>query len=125
MNMSRALNSLLPVLTLFALALSLSAEDKPQAQDAKRGLELFKSTIEPVFAKHCYECHSQAEGINEGGLELDSRAGLLRGGDTGPMIKPHAPEQSSLLRMLNHDEEVSAMPPEEQLSAEVIAALTE
>jgi len=123
--MSRALNSLLPVLTLLSLTLAVAAEDKPQAQDANRGLELFKSTIEPVLAKHCYECHSQAEGINEGGLELDSPAGVLRGGDTGPMIKPHAPEQSSLLRMLNHDGEVSAMPPEEQLPAEVIAAFTE
>ena len=62
-----------------AVALCVSAAGRA-AQPAD-GLVFFESKIRPVLVKHCYECHS-ADDAN-GGLALDSRAGLLHGGDSG------------------------------------------
>lgn len=107
---------------------SVSANEPKKAPgpDAvSRGTELFEKQILPALVKHCYACHSRDSETIEAGLELDSRAGLLRGGDSGPMFKAHHAEGSSLLQMLRHHKDVSAMPPEEKLSAEVIAAFEE
>ncbi|QGQ22196.1 DUF1553 domain-containing protein [Gimesia benthica] len=104
------------------LTLAVSAFPASAATPSDKGQQLFESKIEPVLVKYCYECHSKTGESIEGGLELDSPSGMLRGGDTGPMIKPHDMEHSSLLRMLRHEDGVSGMPPEEKLSDEVINA---
>ena len=61
------------------------------------GLAFFESKIRPLLEKNCYECHSHGSRI-KGGLTLDSRKGLLTGGDTGPAIVPGQPAESLLLR---------------------------
>ena len=90
--------------------------------NAASGKDLFEKQILPVLVKNCYECHSKESETIEGGLELDSPAGLLRGGDSGPMYEPHQSDQSQLLRVLRHADDASGMPPDEKLSDEVIAA---
>ena len=110
---------------LTTLALTLSAFPALAAKPESKGTQLFESKIEPTLVKYCYECHSKQGESIEGGLEIDSPAGMMRGGDTGPMIKPHDREHSSLLRMLRHEEGVSGMPPEEKLADDVIAAFEE
>ena len=123
--MSRMLICLVPVLSIIFSGFAVcGAEPKTKQADSK-GLELFKTQIEPVLVKHCYECHSKQGKSVEGGLELDSPSGMMRGGDTGPMVKPHDLEKSSLIQMLRHEGDVSGMPPEEKLSDEVIAAFEE
>lgn len=87
--------------------------------------QLFEQKILPTLEAHCYSCHSKSAETTEGGLELDSPSGLRRGGDSGPMLKAHAADESPLLKMLRHHDEVSAMPPEEKLSDETIAAFEE
>ncbi len=102
------------------LAGALFADDKPAAKD----LEFFETKIRPVLVAQCYECHSAeaaSRGKLKGSLTVDSRAGLLKGGDTGPAIVPRKPGESLLLKALKHDANVSAMPPKEKLSAAVIA----
>ena len=102
------------------LAGALFADDKPTAKD----VEFFEKKIRPVLASQCYECHSAeaaTRGKLKGSLAVDSRAGLLKGGDTGPAIVPGKPGESLLLKALKHDANVSAMPPKEKLLAAVIA----
>ncbi|QDS91840.1 Planctomycete cytochrome C [Roseimaritima multifibrata] len=95
------------------------------AADSDAGQALFEKQIAPALAKHCYECHAKdAEDIAVG-LELDSPTGMMRGGDSGPVIIPHDPDKSLLLQMIRQDEDVSPMPPDEKLSDETIAAFTE
>ena len=53
-----------------------------------RGLDFFEKKIRPVLVEHCYECHSQEAKKVRGGLLLDTRAGLLKGGDSGPRRCP-------------------------------------
>lgn len=111
--MSRKLISMLSII-LFGFSVA-GAEPKVKKADSK-GLELFKTQIEPVLVKHCYECHSKKGKSVEGGLELDSPSAMMRGGDTGPMVKPHDLERSSLIQMLRHEGDVSGMPPEVKLT---------
>ncbi|MBT6496128.1 MAG: DUF1553 domain-containing protein [Planctomycetaceae bacterium] len=96
---------------------------KPDAAKSKaEGLALFQQQIQPVLVKQCFECHSKKGKEIEGGLELDSPAGIRRGGDSGPMLISHQVEKSPLIRMLRHDDDVSAMPPDDKLPDKVIAA---
>ncbi|MFP6764993.1 MAG: c-type cytochrome domain-containing protein, partial [Planctomycetaceae bacterium] len=48
--------------------------------------EFFEKRIRPNLVKYCYECHSIETGKTRGGLLVDTREGLLQGGDSGPAI---------------------------------------
>ncbi len=85
----------------------------------------FEAKIRPVLVKHCYECHSAESGKAKGGLRLDSRDDLRRGGDTGPAVVPGQPEQSLLLTAIRHADPDLEMPPDEaRLADNVIADFT-
>ena len=80
-------------------------------------VEFFEKHIRPVLVAKCYECHSAKSGKKKGGLLLDSRDGLLQGGEVGPAIIPGKPAESTLLKVLRYDEELGIeMPPSGQLS---------
>ncbi len=51
-------------------------------------LEFFETRIRPVLVTRCYECHSSESGVNKSGLRLDTRDGVLLGGNRGPAIVP-------------------------------------
>lgn len=84
-------------------------------------LSFFETRIRPVFIEHCYECHSQEAKQTKGGLQLDHRAAVLRGGDSGPAIVPGQPDQSLVIQAVRH--ESLEMPPQGKLPAGVIADL--
>ncbi|CAG0959839.1 hypothetical protein PHYC_00664 [Phycisphaerales bacterium] len=56
----------------------------------------FSRDILPIFDRHCLECHGQAK--HRGGLRLDSREGMLEGGDNGPALIPGDAENSPIIR---------------------------
>ena len=83
---------------------------------------MFRDHVRPVLVKHCHQCHSQeAKAANKlkGGLLLDSRDGLLTGGDSGPAIESGKPDETLLLEALRY--ETLKMPPQGKLPANVIA----
>ncbi|MEC7566169.1 MAG: DUF1553 domain-containing protein [Planctomycetota bacterium] len=85
-------------------------------------LEFFEKKIRPVLVKSCYPCHSQqaeAEDELKGGLFLDTRKGLMRGGESGVVVVPGMPEDSLLYQSLNY--ESYEMPPIGKLPESVIA----
>lgn len=70
----------------------------------------FESKIRPVLAENCYECHSAsaaADGKLKGGLQLDTRAGMRKGGETGPSLVPGNSAESLVLSALNHESDLS------------------
>ena len=81
----------------------------------------FESRIRPVLVEHCYKCHSGRTKSPKGGLRLDSREALLRGGGNGPAIVPGKPDDSLLIKALSHEGEVAEMPPDEKLPDRVLA----
>lgn len=82
------------------LALAQLAAATPEA-------EFFESKVRPVLAR-CYGCHAENA---TAGLRLDSRAGLLEGGRSGPAIEPGDPEGSILLHAIQGIKGRMAMPP--------------
>ncbi|HAV61858.1 MAG TPA: hypothetical protein DCY13_05795, partial [Verrucomicrobiales bacterium] len=84
-------------------------------------LTFFENKIRPMLIEHCYECHSATATKIKGGLVLDSRAGVQKGGDTGPAVTPGLPDASLLIQALRHASEDLAMPPKKKLPPQVIA----
>ncbi|MBT3889720.1 MAG: DUF1549 domain-containing protein, partial [Planctomycetaceae bacterium] len=81
-------------------------------------IEFFESKIRPVLVQHCYECHAADSKTLRGGLFVDSRQGLLDGGESGPAVVPGEPEESLLISSLKHD--AFEMPPKQKLSQVII-----
>lgn len=80
---------------------------KPSAQD----LEFFEKKIRPVLVDKCYSCHSAKAEKVRGSLLLDTREGLLAGGDNGPAIVPGDPDSSPLIQAVRYTKKEFAMPP--------------
>jgi hypothetical protein len=97
-------------------------QDAQESTFSPEGLEFFEKKIRPVLVDRCYGCHSAASEKLKGELRLDTRADLLKGGETGPAIVPGAPEKSLLIRAILHDEDAPKMPPKkaDRLSAEQV-----
>ncbi len=68
-----------------------------------KGVEFFESKIRPVLAKHCYQCHSAQAKKLKADLLLDSKAGMLKGGDSGPVLVPGKAKESLIIKALEHD----------------------
>ena len=119
----------LPVLgcsLLFAAAgpVSLAAQQRDNApQFTPAQLEFFEKEVRPLLAKRCYSCHSAKTEKLKGGLRLDSRSLLLKGGDTGPAAVPGKPAESLLVDAINYGE-VYQMPPKSRLPVKEVAVLT-
>jgi hypothetical protein len=86
----------------------------PQDRDPE-GVAHFESRIRPVLVEKCYRCHSETAEKLKGDLRLDSRAGVLRGGNSGPAIVPGKPEESLLFKAIRHADPELKMPPKEKL----------
>ena len=104
-----------PISVLIALALAVPVL---QAADDQKGIAFFEARIRPVLAAHCLSCHS-AEAAKAGkwkaSLALDNREGVLRGGESGPIINSGKPAESLLLKTLSHAPGAPAMPPGRKL----------
>ena len=90
---------------------------------APGGLEFFEKEIRPLLASHCYECHSAEAKSLKGGLRVDFRDGLLKGGDTGPAIAPGDPEKSLLIEAVRYHNRELQMPPKRPLTTTQVDAL--
>jgi hypothetical protein len=106
------------IMRCWLLLLMLLAWDTGVAR-AEPEREFFEKKIRPVLAEHCYACHSQQATKLKGGLRLDTREGLRRGGDSGPAIVPGDSKASLLLKALRQDE--LTMPPKGPLPPAVVA----
>src|SRR5438552_10027854 len=95
----------------------------PSAEAADDGIEFFEKKIRPVLVQHCYECHSKDAKKQRGGLLLDSRAAIRKGGDTGPAVVPKKPGESVLIKAVRHTDAELKMPPKGKLPDAIIADL--
>lgn len=83
-------------------------------------IEFFETNIRPALQEHCADCHSAAGGKVKGGLDLDTRAGWEKGGETGPAIVPGDPESSLLITAVRRMDKDLAMPPKKELPRRVV-----
>jgi hypothetical protein len=82
-------NKLLMMLILGSLCAGTGGAEENAKADSFRSFQRITKHI-------CLRCHRGAE--PKGGLDLSSREGVLRGGDSGPAIELGDPEASLLLR---------------------------
>jgi len=68
----------------------------------------FARDIQPIFAKRCYLCHGPQQQMS--GLRLDQKDAALKGGASGPDIKPGDSAASRLIRLVSGAES-KVMPP--------------
>src|SRR5437867_4979890 len=101
-------------LSLFAARIVIAAEISPSA-----GAEFFESKIRPVLVDNCFKCHSAAAPKLKANLHLDTREGMLKGGDSeDPAIVPGDPEKSPLIKAIRYTDKDLQMPPKKKLSDE-------
>jgi Protein of unknown function (DUF1549)/Protein of unknown function (DUF1553)/Planctomycete cytochrome C len=85
--------------------------------------DFFENHVRPVLAEKCYKCHSTLAERVKGGLLLDSRDGVLKGGDSGKVIVPGDPENSLLIKAIRYTDPDLQMPKDKKLGDDEIAAL--
>ena len=82
------------------------------AQDPAADPAFYTTRVKPVFDANCARCHG---GVNRrGGLNMDTRAGLLKGGHDGSVIVPGDPDHSLLIKLIRHEgppDDPMPMPP--------------
>ncbi len=84
-------------------------------------IEFFENHVRPVLVAHCYECHSTDAEELQAELYVDSRAGMITGGESGPAIVVGKPDQSPLISAVKY--ETNEMPPDRKLTDAQVAAL--
>ena len=111
---------------LFALALvvvswatsSCLAADKVFSVEQ---IEFFETHVRPLLVAQCYDCHSTDAPELKAALYVDSREGMLKGGDSGPAVVVGKPAESLLIDAVKYKS--LEMPPKRKLSKPQIAAL--
>ncbi len=90
---------------------TVSAAD--EQQKSADSAQLFRTRIAPLLQQSCLKCHSSDK--TEGGLNLSTHAGLLKGGESGPAVDLANPQASLLLQAVRY--EGPQMPPTGRLAA--------
>ena len=101
-----------------SIPLLASAKDLTREQ-----IEFFEKKVRPVLVNNCYRCHSKEATSLKGSLYLDSRSGVLSGGEAGPAIILGKPEQSLLFKAVSYQQSKLKMPPKTKLADKDIRIL--
>src|SRR6185437_12270555 len=78
-----------------------------------------EAKIRPLLASQCLGCHSSSRKSPPANLALDSRAAILKGGNSGPAAVAGDPASSRIMHALRY--EGPQMPPSGKLPADQIA----
>ncbi len=97
------------------------AATTPAPAGSPAATDFFEAKVRPVLATNCYTCHTNSA---SGGLRLDSRDALVKGGGRGPAIVPGDPEKSLLIKAIRQTDPHLQMPMGGKLKDAEIADLT-
>lgn len=86
-------------------------------------IEFFEKRVRPALAKYCYECHSAKSEKVKGGLFLDTKTGIRKGGEIGPAIVPGDLRESLLIEAIHWKNEDLQMPPKKKLPDAIVKVL--
>ena len=90
------------------------------ATPSAEGVAFFEKKHRPTLIKYCYECHSEESGKTRGGPLLDTREGMLQGGDNGNVLAGDPYTKSLFWEAISWADMDMEMPPKKQMPAEVI-----
>lgn len=98
------------------LLVGLIVPSAAMAQGTPADATFFEQKVRPLLVEHCYSCHSASAKKVKGGLLLDSREAILKGGDSGPAAVVGQPDNSALIRAVRYKDTELQMPPKGRLS---------
>ncbi len=107
----------LSTVCLLTIAIPVSASFAADSD----GVQFFREKIEPVLKAECFRCHSGEADEIKGGLRLDSRDGMLKGGDSGPALVAGKSGDSLLVQAIRHEGGLAMPPKKPKLSDQAIA----
>ena len=103
------------LLTGTASAFAIEEAAKPAGDSiSAEQRDFFEKKIRPVLADKCYKCHAEDSEKIKGGLVLDTREGIRRGGDNGAAVEPGNLKDSLLIEALRYTNKDFAMPPKKE-----------
>jgi cytochrome c553 len=107
----------------FCLLLLLATISTTRASAQANASADFARDVQPIFLARCILCHGSE--VQMGGLRLDQRQSLLKGGKSGtPAIVPGKSSQSLLVRYISGLDPKLVMPPTgERLSARDVSLI--
>lgn len=109
-------------LVVFGLTAPPLLAESPESFTAEQ-IQFFEQQVRPILAARCLNCHGETK--QESGLRLDSRAAVLRGGDSDqPAAEPGDPDHSQLVAAINRRGDYE-MPPDERLPDREIQTITD
>jgi cytochrome c len=105
--------ALIPALGAAALvSLALTDASTVRAHDDASKPEFYATKVKPIFDANCARCHGGTN--HRGGLNIDTREALLKGGHDGPVVVPGDPANSLLIKLIRHEgpaDDPGPMPP--------------
>ena len=104
-----------------ASVIKASTASAPHPQGVMSDADFFENNVRPILANNCYSCHGDA---TSGGLKLDSREALLKGGELGPVLVPGDPGKSLIITAVHQNTSLK-MPKGGKLTPQEVADLTE
>ena len=99
------------LMAFLSSAAAIGADNAPERH--------FLDRVKPLLDSRCISCHGTEK--QKGGLRLDSRAAMIKGGESGPAIVPGKPAESLLLKAVMHTKPELEMPPKEKLTTNDVA----
>jgi hypothetical protein len=106
------------IVLLVAISGSAAGAAEPRNPSPEE-VQFFEKSIRPLLVAQCLKCHGPEK--QQAHLRLDSRVGMLQGGDSGAAIKPGEPDESLLIKAIRYEE--LEMPPDRRLDEREVDAL--
>ena len=110
---------------LFLIGFGIWSSSGQEPKSIVADEQFFTKQVRPILEANCFQCHSHTGKKAKGGLVLDARASLVKGGDSGPAIVPGHPEKSLLIKAISYTDDELRMPPKGKLPDAAIAVLRE
>ncbi len=88
--------------------------------------EYYTTRVKPIFDENCARCHGGEN--HRGGLNIDTREGMLKGGHDGTVLVPGDPTKSLLVRLIRHEgpaDDPMDMPPKKPKLSDADIAVVE
>ncbi len=114
----------LAAIALMSFGLGGYGKTAQAAQDPAASPDFYTTKVKPVFQANCAQCH--LNGAHRGGLNMDTREGMLKGGHDGTVLVPGDPDKSLIVRLMRHEgpkDDPMDMPPKKPKVSDADIAL--
>lgn len=109
------------VVVLLMSAVLNTGEPAGDQRPTAEHIRFFETRIRPLLVEKCFKCHGDRK--QWGGLRLDSRESLMRGGESGAAIVPGKPDKSLLISAIRETDDDLRMPKDDKLTQRQIAEI--